>query len=70
VVTVPDYVLCVHTRAGQEMGRGLLQWWRHGARVEPELDSADHSYREVLIALCGQVEEVRPASSGEDRSGR
>jgi replication-associated recombination protein RarA len=25
VVSVPDYALCVHTRAGQEMGRGLTQ---------------------------------------------
>ena len=33
----PDYALCVHTRAGQEMGRGLLQWWENGAQVRDEL---------------------------------
>ena len=33
LVQVPDYAYCVHTRAGQEKGRGLVQWWEHGARV-------------------------------------
>jgi replication-associated recombination protein RarA len=51
VVTVPDYALCVHTRAGQEMGRGLTQWWENGAQVRHELETADHSYREELIEL-------------------
>jgi hypothetical protein len=35
LVEVPDYAHCVHTRAGQELGRGLMQWWdkrRPGAR--------------------------------------
>ena len=56
VVTVPDHALCVHTRAGQEMGRGLLHWWHHGARVDPEAGTADHSYREALIRICEQLE--------------
>jgi replication-associated recombination protein RarA len=51
-VTVPDYALCVHTRAGQELGRGLLQWWENGARVHDESPAADHTYRDALIALC------------------
>lgn len=51
VVTVPDYALCVHTRAGQEMGRGLTQWWENGAQVSNELPTADHSYRDELIEL-------------------
>ncbi|WP_250031270.1 hypothetical protein [Paractinoplanes maris] len=51
VVEVPDYALCVHTKAGQEMGRGLPQWWANGARVTNESESADHSYREELIAI-------------------
>ena len=50
VISVPDYALCVHTRAGQEMGRDLLQWWENGAVVKNELESADHSYRDQLIA--------------------
>jgi replication-associated recombination protein RarA len=51
VVTVPDYALCVHTRAGQELGRGLTQWWENGAQVRDELETADHSYRDELIEL-------------------
>src|SRR5689334_6786895 len=49
-VSVPDYALCVHTRAGQELGRGLMQWWENGALVEDEIETADHSYRDELIA--------------------
>jgi replication-associated recombination protein RarA len=52
VVSVPDYALCVHTRAGQEMGRDLLQWWEDGATVNNELETADHSYRDRLIDIC------------------
>ena len=58
VVTVPDYALCVHTRVGQEMGRGLLQWWENGALVHDESPSADHTYRDELISLCRQAEAV------------
>lgn len=52
VVSVPDYALCVHTKAGQEMGRGLLHWWENGAKVNNELDTADHSYRDRLLDIC------------------
>ena len=55
VVSVPDYALCVHTKAGQEMGRDVLQWWRNGAVVKNELESADHSYRDQLIDICQAV---------------
>jgi replication-associated recombination protein RarA len=55
-VAVPDYALCVHTRAGQEMGRGLVQWWENGARVHHERVGADHTYRDALIALCRRAE--------------
>ena len=51
VVSVPDYALCVHTRAGQAMGRGLTQWWEDGALVSNELETADHSYRDELIEI-------------------
>ena len=56
VVSVPDYALCVHTRAGQEMGRGLLQWWENGAKVSNELETADHSYRDRLLEICRSSE--------------
>jgi replication-associated recombination protein RarA len=67
-VAVPDYALCVHTRTGQEMGRGLLQWWENGARVRDELPSADHAYRDALISLCRQAEaDPDPRHSGPGR---
>jgi replication-associated recombination protein RarA len=48
---VPDYARCVHTRAGQELGRGLMHWWDHGAQLRDELPSADHRYRDELIEI-------------------
>lgn len=51
LVDVPDYAHCVHTKAGQEKGRGLMQWWREGARVTDEHPAADHRYRDELIAI-------------------
>jgi hypothetical protein len=51
LVEVPDYAHCVHTRAGQEMGRGLMQWWDNGAQVRDELPEADHRYRDELIEI-------------------
>ena len=51
LVEVPDYAHCMHTRAGQELGRGLMQWWDNGAQVRDELPSADHRYREELIEI-------------------
>jgi replication-associated recombination protein RarA len=51
LVRVPDYAHCVHTRAGQELGRGLVQWWENGARVQDELPTADHRYRDELIEI-------------------
>jgi hypothetical protein len=64
VVTVPDYALCVHTRAGQEMGRGMVQWWENGALVEGELPTADHKYRDVLIRLARERENRYDTADG------
>jgi len=64
VVTVPDHALCVHTRAGQELGRDLAHWWDHGAVVDPELPTADHTYRDALISLCHRADQ-----DPSDRSG-
>ena len=51
LVEVPDYARCVHTRAGQELGRGLMQWRDNGVAVRDELPGADHRYREELIEI-------------------
>jgi replication-associated recombination protein RarA len=64
VVSVPDYALCVHTRAGQEMGRGLTQWWENGALVSNELETADHSYRDELIEIHRAAENNGTAGRG------
>jgi hypothetical protein len=61
VVCVPDYALCVHTKVGQEMGRGLWEWWETGAKLNDELETADHSYRDQLIEICRTAEK-----QGED----
>jgi replication-associated recombination protein RarA len=58
LVEVPDYAHCVHTRAGQEMGRGLTQWWENGAHVRDESPAADHRYREELIEIHRRDEAV------------
>lgn len=50
VAEIPDYAHCVHTRSGQERGRGLVQWWENGAHVHNEVPTADHRYRDDLIA--------------------
>lgn len=63
VVSVPDYALCVHTRAGQELGRGLVQWWENGARVTNELATADHRYRDALIELTRESEKEAAADA-------
>lgn len=60
LVSVPDYALCVHTKAGQEMGRGLVQWWENGARVENESGTADHSYRDEMIEIARSLEGEAP----------
>ena len=57
VLAVPDHALCVHTRQGQLLGRGLVQWWEHGAQVRDELPAADHRYREALLEVCRTVED-------------
>ena len=57
LVEIPDYAYCVHTKAGQEMGHGLMQWWENGAQVRDELPRAEHRYREDLISIHRDDEE-------------
>jgi hypothetical protein len=75
LVEIPDYARCVHTRAGQEMGRGLMHWWDNGAQVRDELPSADHRYREELIEIHRRDEMENgtapsPATKANDIGGR
>lgn len=46
---VPDFALDMHTRRGQEMGRGLRHFLEEGSRVENELPGLDGRYRQRLL---------------------
>jgi replication-associated recombination protein RarA len=49
--TIPDYALDRHTAAGQQMGRGRRHFYEEAARLHPEREGRDLSYRERLLAL-------------------
>jgi replication-associated recombination protein RarA len=46
-----DVALDMHTKRGQEMGRGFMQWFTEGARVENEIPDRDLTYRERVLAI-------------------
>jgi len=47
---IPDVAYDMHTRRGQEMGRGLEHFLKEGARVENERPGRDTTYRKRLLA--------------------
>jgi replication-associated recombination protein RarA len=47
---IPDVAYDMHTRRGQEMGRGLAHFLKEGARVENERPGRDTTYRQRLLA--------------------
>ena len=49
-----DDVFDMHTRRGQQMGRGFEQWFNNGARVENELPGRDTTYRQRLLDAIEQ----------------
>ena len=48
---IPDYALDRHTARGQAMGRGRKHYYEQAARLEPELDGRDTTYRDRLLQL-------------------
>jgi hypothetical protein len=56
VPDIPDEARCVHTRAGQEAGRTMHDWFVTGSAVEPEADGRDTTYRDRLEALYRQLD--------------
>lgn len=46
---IPDVAYDMHTKRGQEMGRGLEHFLKEGARVENERPGRDTTYRERLL---------------------
>ncbi|WP_161605967.1 AAA family ATPase [Microlunatus speluncae] len=69
LVEVPDYAHCVHTKSGQQLGHGLMQWWHHGAQVPDEHPAADHRYRDELITIH-QVDEDANGTAPAEPSSR
>lgn len=51
---IPDYAIDMHTRRGQEMGRGLAHFLEEGAQINPELPGRNTVYRERLLKLLGR----------------
>ena len=50
---IPDHALDMHTRRGQEMGRGIEHFLTEGAVVDPELESRERRWRAELLARLG-----------------
>jgi replication-associated recombination protein RarA len=48
---IPDYALDRHTARGQAMGRGRQHYYEHAAKMIPELEGRDTTYRDRLMAL-------------------
>lgn len=48
---IPDYALDVHTKRGQQLGRGLQHFLQEGAKVAPELTEDDSPWRQRLLDL-------------------
>lgn len=46
---VPDFALDMHTRRGQELGRGLRHFLEEGSKLENELPGLDKRYRRRLL---------------------
>ena len=48
---IPDYALDRHTARGQALGRGRTHYYEEAARLEPELEGRELTYRQRLLAL-------------------
>ncbi len=48
---IPDYALDMHTRRGQEMGRGLEYFLMEASKVSPEMPGRDMTYRDRLLKM-------------------
>jgi replication-associated recombination protein RarA len=56
---IPDYALDMHTRAGQEMGRGLRHFLEEGAQLAPELPQRNLEYRDRIMLLLAREDDNR-----------
>jgi hypothetical protein len=53
---IPDEARCIHTRAGQELGRTMEDWFLDGAVVIPEVEGRDRSAHDQLAALYRELD--------------
>jgi len=60
VPEIPDEARCVHTRAGQEAGRTMYDWFLTGTAVEPEVPDRDVTYRDQLLDLYLRLDPPAP----------
>ena len=62
---IPDVAYDMHTKRGQEMGRGLEHFLKEGALVENERPGRDTTYRERLLESDrGRGTEVTSTAAG------
>jgi len=48
---IPDYALDMHTKIGQEMGRGIRHFIENGTKLKPELEERELSYKNRILEL-------------------
>ena len=51
VPEIPDYALDMHTKRGQEMGRGRKHFHQVASKVNPEMADKNDKYRDMLLEL-------------------
>jgi replication-associated recombination protein RarA len=51
---IPDYAVDMHTARGQKMGRGVRHFIEEGARLEPELEGRDKTFRERWLKMLAE----------------
>lgn len=51
VPEIPDYALDMHTRRGQEMGRGRKHFYQEASKVSPEKPGKNDKYRAMLLDI-------------------
>ena len=52
---IPDEAICIHTRAGQEAGRTLADWFEGAAILVPEVEGRDTSWRDDLTGIYADL---------------
>jgi len=61
---IPDYALDMHTRAGRKQGRGVRQFYEHGAQVAPPAE-VDDPYLEEAIRVDEAEEQSKTRRPGQ-----